>query len=309
MADPAAFRLTPAQLAQRLETFVSEYLKQKSPETAGTYRRALNEFQRYHAVRAQRPSSRFVFVEADVEAYKRYLLEERALSQVSVSTYLTALRRLCDYLVTRGDLAENPARGVKGYRRPESHSRAVLAEPEIERLLAAPDAASLLGLRDRAVMTLMLYAGLGEIEIVRADVEDLDRTLLGTYLRVQGKGRTAKDENVALDAPAAEPLEAYLRARGRAGPKAPLVVGHGRRSDGSRMNTRSLRSRVNGHLRAAGVKRSGVSPHSLTHTAALLWLSAGLPAEEVRQRMRHGTLDTTLIYLRRPGLPTNPPGA
>ena len=302
-------RLTVAQLSERLDLFVSEYLREKSKETAGTYRRSLNEFERYHATRAARPSSQFVFCEADVEAYKTYLMRERELSQVSVSTYLTALRRLCEFLVARGDLAENPARAVKGNRRPESHTRGVLRIGEVEALLEAPPAGTLIGLRDRALMALMVYGGLAEIEIVRADLGDLDRTLMGTFLRVQGKGRQTKDENVPLDAAAAEPLDAYLRARGNPRPKDPLVVSHGHRSDGTRLNTRSVRGRVNAHLRTAGLKRRGISPHSLTHTAAIIWLNAGLPLDDVRRRMRHGTLETTMIHFRKQGLLTREPDA
>ena len=305
MADPAVpFYLTVAQLSKRLDGFVSDYLKGKSPETAGTYRRTLNEFERYHAVRAARPSSRFAFTPDDVEAYKRYLMDERELSQVSVSTYLTALRRFGEYLVARGDLAENPARAVKGNRRPSAHSRAVLRQDEVERLLDAVPSATAIGLRDRAIVALMVFAGLSEIEIVRADVEDLERTLMGTVLRVQGKGRQAKDEQVPLDPPALDPLDAYLQARGAAG--RPLFTSHGHRSDGARLQTRSVRGRVNTHLRAAGLKRRGVSPHSLTHTAALIWLNAGMPVEEVRRRMRHGTLETTMISFTKQGLLTRP---
>ncbi len=306
MDTPAPLRLTVAQLQSRLDGFVTEYLKEKSRETVGTYRRALNEFERYHGVRAARPSSRFAWTEADVDAYKRYLMDERALSQVSVSTYLTALRRLGEYLVARGDLAENPARAVKGNRRPAAHTRAVLQDDEVERLLGAIAPGSLIGLRDRAVVALMAFAGLSEIEIVRADREDLDRTLLGTFLRVQGKGRQTKDEQVPLDDAALAPLDAYLAARGRAGDA--LFASHGRRSsagtgrDGERLQTRSVRGRVNVHLRAAGLKTRGVSPHSLTHTAPLLWLRAGMAVEEVQRRMRHGTLETTMIYVRKQGL-------
>ena len=306
VADPAPpLRLTVAQLESRLDGFVTEYLKGKSEQTRGTYRRTLNEFERYHATRAARPSSRFRFVEKDVEAYKTYLMEERELSQVSVSTYLTAIRRFCDYLVARGDLDENPARGVKGNRRPGSHSRAVLRTGEIEALFEAVPT-TLIGRRDRAIMALMVFGGLSEIELVRADVGDLDRTLMGADLLVQGKGRTSKDERVPLDAPALDPLDAYLQDR-PATPTAPLFVSHGHRSEGTRLNTRSVRGRVNGHLRAAKVKRRGVSPHSLTHTAALLWLNAGMPVEEVRRRMRHGTLETTMISFKKQGLLTRDP--
>ena len=303
MADPAKpLRLSVAQLADRLDGFVTDYLKEKSPETRGTYRRTLNEFERYHAARAARPSSAFRFTEDDVEAYKTYLMEERELSQVSVSTYLTALRRLCDYLVARGDLAENPARGVKGNRRPGSHTRGVLTEADVETLMAAIPQATSIGRRDRALVALMVFGGLSEVELVRADVGDLDRTLMGTFLRVQGKGRQSKDESVPLDAPAVDPLEIYLLERETASPAAPLFVSHGHRSAGTRLNTRSVRGRVNGYLRAAKVKRRGISPHSLTHTASLIWLNSGMPVEEVRRRMRHGTLETTMISFRKQGL-------
>ena len=295
-------RLSVAQLEARLEGFVTDYLKDKSPETRGTYRRSLNEFERYHATRAARPSSRFRWVEGDVEAYKAYLMDERELSQVSVSTYLTALRRLCDYLVARGDLDENPARGVKGNRRPQSHSRGVLTEGEVEALFEAVPQTTEIGRRDRALMALMVFGGLSEIELVRADVGDVDRTLMGTFLRVQGKGRESKDERVELDADAVDPLEIYLHGRDETRPDAPLFVSHGHRSAGTRLNTRSVRGRVNGHLRAAKLKRRGISPHSLTHTAALIWLNSGMAVEEVRRRMRHGTLETTMISFKKQGL-------
>ena len=172
-SKPAAedtLNLTAGELNRRIDDFVKEYLKDKSPETAGTYRRALNEFERWFVTQ----HGKFQFTVEGVEAYKAYLMEERGLHQVSVSTYLTALRRLCQYLVDIGLLTENPARAVKGNRRPSTHSRAVLSETEIEQLLAVVDTANQIGKRDLAIIYLMLYAGLSEIEIIRADTADLE---------------------------------------------------------------------------------------------------------------------------------------
>jgi site-specific recombinase XerD len=290
--------LSVAELESRLDGFVTEYLKDKSKETVGTYRRSLNEFERWHA--AQR--GRFKFRTEDVERYKKYLMEERELSQVSVSTYLTAIRRFCQYLVDIGLLGENPARAVKGNRRPSEHSRKVFTEDEVRQLLEATKTKSAIEKRDRAVVYLMLYAGLSEIEIVRADMRDLEQTLLGWFLRVQGKGRTVKDQQVPIDPPVMDAIRLCLDARGRVRPEDPLFVSHGHRSAGERLNTRSVRSRINGLLKTAGLKRPGVTPHSLTHTAALIWLNDGMGIEEVRQRMRHGTLDTTMIYFKKQGL-------
>lgn len=293
-----ALRLTLVELQERITGFLTEFLAGKSPETIGTYRRTLNEFERYFV----RERGRFQFRSSDIEGYKTYLMEERELSQVSVSTYLTAIRRLCQYLVSRGDLPDNPARTVKGNRRPSTHSRGVLKESDVDALFEAVEGHSLIERRDRAMMALMVYAGLSEIELVRADCEDLEQNLLGWFLRVQGKGHTAKDQQVPLDTPAIEALQPYLDARDRMRPTDPLFVSHGHRSDGSRLNTRTVRSRVNVHLKAARLKKPGISPHSLTHTAPLIWLNEGKPLEEVRQRMRHGTLDTTMIYFRKQGL-------
>lgn len=297
--------LTLGELEKRLKDFEREYLKEKSSETIGTYMRSLNEFERWFV----QQQGRFHFSEEGIRKYKRYLMETRELSQVSVSTYLTAVRRFCQYLADIGLLDENPALAVKGNRRPSSHSRSVLTEGEIEQLIASLDTTTRIGKRDQAVIYLMLYGGLSEIEIVRADLQDLEQTLMGWYLRVQGKGHTVKDQQVPIDSFVMEKIHMYLEARGRIRPEDPLFISHGHRSEGRRLNTRSVRSRINQHLKAAGIKRRGITPHSLTHTAALIWLNDGMALEEVKKRMRHGTLDTTMIHFKKQGLLKRDPEA
>ena len=295
----APLKLAPNELAKRLQDFEREYLRTKSADTVGTYRRALNEFERWFAGQADAAC----FSEEGVRAYKTHLVTARSLSEASVSTYLTALRQFCKYLVSIGLMDENPARNVRGSRRPSTHSREALTEADVEQLLEALDDSTLLGKRDQAMVYLMLYAGLSEIEMIRADARDIEHTLLGGFLRVQGKGRAGKDRQVLLDPPVVEKITAYLEARSPGTPEQPLFVSHGHRSNGQRLNTRSVRSRINRLLTAANLKRRGVSPHSLTHTAPLIWLGAGMDIEEVQTRMRHGTLETTRIYFRRQGVP------
>lgn len=289
--------LSLRELRDHLQAFQDDYLEDKSDETVGTYRRSLNSFEQWFV-----QQNNFRFTEDDVRDYKRYLMEERELSQVSVSTYLTALRRFCQYLTDIGKLSKNPATGVKGNRRPDSHSRAVLTEKDIDALEEELGTATQIDKRDTAIVYLMLYAGLSEIEIVRANVEDLEHTLMGPVLRVQGKGRSVKDQEAPLDEPVLDAVEEYLDTRENVHPEDPLFVSHGHRSDGKRLKTRSVRSRINGYLKKANIKRQGVTPHSLTHTAALIWLNDGKPLDEVKQRMRHGTLDTTMIYYKKQGL-------
>lgn len=295
MPDPVALKLTTSQLDKHIEVFQTEFLDGKSPETIGTYSRSLNEFGRWF--RKQR--GRFGFRVKDVELYRTYLAEERELSDASVSTYLTALRRLCDYLVSIGQLESNPAANVRGNKRPSVHSRDVLSADEVEKLLSEIKGNSLLERRDRAIISLMVYAGLSEIELVRADYKDLEQTLLGWFLRVQGKGKQKKDAQLALDDHVVDVVQHYLSARGNVSSGDPLIVSHGHRSDGERLRTRTIRSRVNYRLKQSGLKRQGISPHSLTHTAPVLWLQDGMDLGDVQRRMRHGSLETTMLHAKR----------
>jgi len=290
-------RISVTELHSLIRDFLRDYLTGKSPETVGTYRRALNEFERWFVLQ----KGVCTFIVDDLESYKSYLMDTRGLHQVSVSTYLTAVRRLCEYLVHIGLLNENPARSVRGNRRPDTHSREFLSMDDVNRLKASLDTDTAINIRDRAIIYTALYAGLSEIEIVRADVQDLEQTLMGWYLRSQGKGHTTKDQQVQIDSEVMDAIRLYLDQRIRIRPEDPLFVSHGHRSDGLRLNTRSVRTRINFHLTRAGIKRPGISPHSLTHTAALIWLNQGLSVEDVRKRMRHGTLDTTMIYFRKQG--------
>lgn len=291
--------LTVGEITRRIDDFVREYLVGKSPATIGTYRRSLNELTRWIASVRRKP---FAFNKEGVEEYKTYLSEVKGLHDVSISTYLTALRRFCQYLVDIGLLADNPAKGVKGNRRPSTHSRQVLTMAEIDKLKAVIKPQTQIARRDQAIMFLMLYSGLSEIEIVRANVGDMEQTLMGWFLRVQGKGRTVKDQQVPVDLPVVHRVQEYLGTRTRIHPEAPMFVSHGHRSEGERLNTRSIRTRINEYLSKAGIKRRGISPHSLTHTAALIWLNGGMELEEVKNRMRHGTLETTMISFKKQGL-------
>lgn len=293
-AEPG-LKLSPSALENHLQDFLRNYLVGKSPETIGTYRRSLNEFERWFTS----SGVSCTFRTDDIEAYKTYLMEDRELHQVSVSTYLTAVRRFCQYLVDIGKLDENPAKAVKGNRRPDVHTREMLTPDDVEALLATIPTETEIDKRDRAIVHMMLYAGLSEIEIIRADVQDLEQTLMGWYLRIQGKGHKAKDQQVPIDPPVMDAIRLYLDTRRRIRPEDPLFVSHGHRSDGSRLNTRSVRSRINVHLNNGGIKRPGITPHSLTHTAALLWLNDGMSVDDVKRRMRHGTMETTMIYWRR----------
>ncbi len=289
-------KVPAGSLARQYDGFLKS-LRLMRPETRGTYGRALREFVRWYS----REESRKITT-SDVERYKRHLTHARRLSAVSVSTYLTALRRFCDYLVRTGAMKENPARAVVGNSRPRIHSRAALTKADVDALLAVVDRTGERGLRDFAFIKLMLGCALSEIEIIRADAGDRIGTPQGLTLRVQGKGRVRKDQAVLLPPDVSAALNAYLEERSGLAPGDPLFASAGNRTRGKRMTTRGVRDRVSHYLVRAGLKSEGgkrISPYSLRHTAALLMAGEGASADEIRRRMRLGSVATAMLYINK----------
>ena len=285
-------RLSERKLRQLIEAFLTTF---ENADTKGTYQRSLRQFVHWRAINKE-----FRFQVKDVERYKRHLTKTRKLSDVSVSTYLTALRRFCTYLVQQKILISNPAKFVDGNKRPKSHSRAMLSNGDVQRLLDSLSDEHEIGLRDSAVIMLMLECGLSEAEIVKMNVEDVSRTNGESVVVVQGKGRISKDERAILPRTLESAVGKYLACRRIVDPKSALFLSACNRTRGKRMSTRGIRQVITQYLVAAGVKNDSagkISPHSLRHTAARRMSEAGATPDEIRQRMRLGTLATAQLYL------------
>jgi len=296
MTEPVfkSVRMSARTLTQQYENFVRS-LRGGKPETRGTYARALREFLRWFP-----RDGAFRFRVADVQRYKRYLTVRRKLTPVSVSTYLTALRRFCGFLVERKVLRDNPATFVGGNARPAAHTRDYLTAEAIGTILAAVGQTDLRGRRDYAMMLLMVRCALSEIELIRADVGDISLREDLWCMAVQGKGRTAKDAVIPLPLEVKEAIDRYLATRGAAEQGDPLFASAGNRTRGGRMTTRGVRDRITVHLSASGIRREtggNITPYSLRHTAAVLMAREGATADQIRDRMRLGSLITARLYM------------
>ncbi len=283
---------------KRLNNFYAGFLKElrsKKPETKGTYERALREFFRW-----QPRDKHFLFRVQDVERYKKYLSLKKKLSEVSVSTYLTALRQFCEYLVRAGILNDNPGRVVKGNKRPQKHSREIISEGELALLLNSIDRSDERGVRDYAVVKAMIGCGFSEIELIRANIDDVKIYSHAMVLFVQGKGKDTK-EGVVLPEEVKEAFHSYLAFRSEADGDDPLFMSAGNRTRGKRMTTRGIRQRVNMYLENAGIKNGKarrITPFSLRHTAASLMATNGATVEELQSRFRIGSAATAMLYMK-----------
>lgn len=262
-------------------------LKERSRET---YRKALRSFADFLERNAFGAPAR-----EHVLAYRADLLA-RGLSALSVSTYLTAVRRFFAYLEAE-KLYPNIAAGIKGMKKARRFAKETLTAAQVRRLVDAIPRNDLVGLRDFALVNLMLRTGLRTVEVARADLGDIGTEGGALVLRVWGKGRDAKDAFVLLTDDAYNPLLDYTQARGAARPTDPLFVSHSDRSAGQRLALRSIRRIIQGRLQAAGLKTERVTAHSLRHTTATLALLGGADLVAVKDMLRHTDLNTTLVYV------------
>lgn len=226
-------------------------------------------------------------------------LAKDGLGARSAARHLSALRGLCKFLVREGLIEQDPtsltARPRLGRRLPRA-----LGESELVRLLETPDATTLRGLRDRAMLSVTYAAGLRVSELVRLELGDID--MKRGVVSALGKG--SKRRLVPLGEVALEHLEEYLAAR-----EADDAVRKSKQKKGSAKDeklvfrsprggplTRQAFWKIVGqHARAAGL-RGGVHPHQLRHSFATHLLRGGADLRSVQTLLGHAHVVTTEIY-------------
>ncbi|MBB3191193.1 site-specific tyrosine recombinase XerD [Halomonas cerina] len=203
---------------------------------------------------------------------------------------LSSLRRFYRWALADGLVDHDPLVAVRLPRvRPSLPEH--LQEDEVERLLAAPDVATDLGLRDRAMLEVLYGAGLRVTELVGLTTDALN--LRQGVVRVRGKGD--KDRLVPLGEEALDWLERYLRtARGALMHDTTRPALFPGRSDAC-LTRQAFWYRIKAYARMAGIDRP-LSPHTLRHAFATHLLNHGANLRVVQLLLGHSDLSTTQIY-------------
>lgn len=223
-------------------------------------------------------------------------LSKRGLSARSAARHLSSLRGLIRFLIREGAIDADPA-ALAPKPRTVRRLPHTLGEREIERLLATPDATTLRGLRDRAMLSLAYAAGLRVSELVHLKFGDVDfeRGVVAAF----GKG--GKRRLVPLGEVALSHLTEYLKARGaaentprRARSKADAAVLF-QSPRGGPLTRQGFWKIVRTTARAAGI-RGSVHPHQIRHSFASHLLAGGADLRSVQTMLGHADVATTEIY-------------
>jgi integrase/recombinase XerC len=299
--------MSDSPLLQPLIRDFLEFLKlnrQVSPHTVRAYRGDLEQWMEILAARHNCRPSQVPLSAFDADGVREFLgsLHDRGASRSSAARRLAALRTFSKYLVRDEVLPEDPTALVAAPRATRTLPRHLPGD-EMTRMLDAPDAATIAGRRDAAILELFYASGLRLSELVDLDLEDVN--VSGRIVRVRGKG--GKERLVPFNTAAGTAIRAMLGdhralvAPGPANPRRPPSRHTRQRNPlflnlrGRRLTTRSVDRIVRRYARDAAVM-GGVSPHALRHTFATHLLQAGADLRAIQELLGHSRLSTTERY-------------
>lgn len=226
---------------------------------------------------------------ADLLGYLQQRVEQGAKPRSS-ARLLSSIRRFYRYLVRERLLSEDPSARIDAPKLGRSLPKS-LTEEEVEALLAAPDSATILGMRDRTMLEVLYASGLRVSELVGLTLSQIN--LQQGLVKVIGKGN--KERLVPLGEEALSWVERYVReARGLLlGTAQSDVLFPSRR--GSAMTRQAFWQLIKRYALQAGISKP-LSPHTLRHAFATHLLNHGADLRVVQLLLGHSSLSTTQIY-------------
>ena len=254
-----------------------------SENTLSAYRRDLQQLQRAldgPLLDASEEQLLTIVAERFVSGYKTR----------SSARWLSCVKGFYRHMVHKGRLARDPSAHLEqpklGRQLPGS-----LSEAQVRALLAAPDVATTLGLRDRAMLELLYACGLRITELVslRASAVNLRQGVV----RIVGKGD--KERLVPVGQEAMRWITRFL-AEGRDGLlKGRDCVALFPSQRAKTMTRQTFWHAVKRYAILAGIDRP-ISPHTLRHAFATHLLNHGADLRAVQMMLGHADLSTTQIY-------------
>jgi site-specific recombinase XerD len=274
---------------RRLKALVLDSVS--SPITKRVYNLGLDEFFAWYS-----SEPRAGLTKATVSAW-RVTLEGRRLGSVSINVRITAVRKLAVEAADNGLLAPELAAGisrVKGAKSIGVRMGNWLSLRQAQALLNTPDIATKKGLRDRAMLAVLLGCGLRRSKVAALTLRHIQqrdsRWCIVDLIGKQGRVRTIPMPTwvkVAIDAwtSAAAFDEGHLFR----------PVDRGDHVRAERMSEKVVWQLLRPYAVAAGVP--GIAPHDLRRSCAKLCRAAGGELEQIQMLLGHSSVQTTERYL------------
>jgi len=279
----------------------------ENENTRRAYKTDVHDFMAFAGIRQ---AEEFRLVKRSHLIAWRKQLEVRSLEAATVRRKLSAVASLFDYLCECNAVPFNPADGVKRPNQGANEGKSpALGDAEAKAILEAPDAGTLKGLRDRAILSVLLFHGLRRAELSSLAVGDVQSRRGVMHFRVLGKG--GKIRFVPVHPHSSQRISEYLERSGHGdkndndlfrpvknpfGTLEKSLTGHGIYKDVVRKYALQL-----------GLDPSAVCVHGLRATAATNALDHEADIAKVQEWLGHASISTTKLYDRRKTKPEDSP--
>jgi len=260
-----------------------------SPLSIAAYEATLKQFRVW--IEAHTPGKTPDRVSArEVLEYLEHLRCDRDNGASAVNRTVTILRSFYRAIVAMGHLepSENPLIGFPTIKAAARKLPVILDGEEVGRLLATPRATTVLGVRDRALLSLLYGTGIRASECAGLKEGQVD--LRALTVTVRGKG--GDERTVPFNVQVAVRLREYIQVRGTQLPAAPFF----RSRSGKALARGTIYERVRTTGRRARLAKA-LSPHRLRHTFASHLVREGIGLVTIRDLLGHRQITSTQIYL------------
>ena len=274
---------------RRLKALVLDSVS--SPITRRVYNLGLDEFIEWFG-REPRPG----FTKATVSAW-RVALEARGLGSVSINVRITAVRKLAVEAADNGLLAPELAAGisrVKGAKSKGVRMGNWLSLRQAQALLNAPDATTKKGLRDRAMLAILLGCGLRRSEVAALTLRHIQQRD-NRWCIVDLVGKHGRVRTIPMPTWTKGAIDAWTAAAGFSEGPVLRPVSRGDQVQGVGLSEKVVWQLLQGYAAAVGVP--GIAPHDLRRTCAKLCRAAGGELEQIQLLLGHASVQTTERYL------------
>lgn len=282
--------MTDLALADTWTTALANITADLAPESAVRYRQRLTAFRAFMVGRT--------LSKASLGDFKQHLAK-LGLSASTISGHLSAVRRLLGEFVEAGYLTAADAAYIGSIRSPKQRGVRAgkwLTVAQANSLLKIPDTDTLKGLRDKAILAMLLTCGLRRAELVSLTLEHIQQREGHTCL-VDMSGKGGRIRTVKIPVPVKRLIDEWLEARGGVQSSAPLFVPvlKGGRLNGSKpMSSQAVYNLVRQVGKAIGEK---LAAHDLRRTFAKMAHAGGAPLPAISYDLGHASLETTQRYL------------
>jgi site-specific recombinase XerD len=264
-----------------------------STSTVRLYGQTIRGFSRFYLEELGKPGPYISRLdESDFVAFVRHLESARYLSQGSLNRTVSALRAFSLYLLETDRSRRDVGRALKTSYVPPKTDFARLNKAEQQRLLAAPSRTGRNGIRDRAILRVIVYCGLRVGEISSLCVEDVPASMGATaHLGVRDEGGR-KSREVPLNGSGVSALRRYLKIRGQPKGSDPLFVSQ----QGRRLSEKSVQHLVKKYLCMIG--RADLSARDLRDFCALEFYAREKDLAAVQRLLGYKSLAAVLRYMQ-----------